>query len=190
MLDETKNDISTAKSISGLFIDGETARQAVNLLTEMGYNNDEINVIVTDNAYGSYFQKPDLTDAASETQQETKAGPAGATMASIGAVLGAATAIGVTIATAGGALILIGPMAAGGAALGAGVGGLFGGLLGSSVSAEERTFFEQGVHEGRILIQVNTHSLEDWKRIRDEWGVLGGEFGSNSTQGRDTMNAA
>ncbi len=177
MTEETKNSVASIKSISALFMDGETARKAINLLTELGYRNEEINVVVTDDTQKTYFPKSETTDAASETQQETKAGPAGAAMASIGAVLGAATAIGVTIATAGGGLIVIGPMAAGGAVLGAGVGGLFGVLLGSSVSAEEKTFFEQGVHEGRILLQVNTSSPEDLKRIRDEWVVLGGEVG-------------
>ncbi len=184
MVEETKNNVTSIKPISAVFMDGETARKAINLLTELGYNNSEINVIVTDKADGTDFPRSETTDAssetkdaASETQQETKAGPAGAAMASIGAVLGAATAVGVTIATAGGALMVIGPMAAGGAVLGAGVGGLFGGILGSSVSAEDKTFFEQAVHEGQILIHVNTHSSEDLQRIRDEWVAMGGEVG-------------
>ena len=188
MLEETRNEAASGKAISALFIDGETARKAINLLTELGYNNDEINVVVTDDAQGTAFSKSAATDAASETQQETKAGPAGAIMASIGAVLGAVTALSVTIATAGGALLILGPMAAGGAALGAGVGGLFGALLGSSVSAEEATFFEQRVHEGRILVHVNTHSIDDWQRIREEWRSIGGEFSSDLRQGRDKNN--
>lgn len=176
MPEEPTSNATSAKSVGALFIDGETARKAVNFLTELGYDNDEISVIVTDNAQGTQFQKSNKTDAASETQQETKAGPAAVTMASIGAALGAATAVGLTIATGGGSLIVMGPIAAGGAVLGAGLGGLFGGLLGSSVSAEEKTFFEQGVHEGRILIHVNPHSPEDQQRIRDEWFAIGGEF--------------
>ncbi len=178
MLEETKDSLASIKPIGALFIDGETARKAVNLLTELGYDNNEINVVVTDDSQGTYHLKSRATDAASETQRETKAGPAAAAMASIGAILGAAAAISVTIATAGGALLVVGPMAAGGAVVGAGFGGILGGLLGSPVSAEENTFYEQGVHEGRILIIVKPHSQEDLQRIRREWVALGGEFGS------------
>ena len=177
MLEVTTHKKAVIKPISALFIDGETARKAINLLTELGYSNEEINVVVTDDTQKTYFPKSETTDAASETQRDTKAGSAGAAMASIGGVLGAATAVAVTIASAGGALIVIGPIAAGGALFGAGVGGLFGALLGSSVAAEEKTFFEQGVHEGRILIHVNTHSPEDFNRIRNEWVVMGGNVG-------------
>ncbi len=189
MLETTKNETGSVKPISALFKDGETARKAVNLLTDMGYDNNEINVIVTDDTQGTYFAKSEATDAASETQHETKAGPAAAGMASLGALLGAATAIGVTIATAGGSLLVMGPIAAGGAAMGAGVGGLFGGLFGSSVSSEESTFYEQAVHEGRILVHANTHKPEDWQQIQEQWSAIGGEFISDVRQEREAKNA-
>lgn len=175
-MNKNDNTLVMDKPLGALFRDGETARKAINLLTELGYNNDEIHVVIKDTVQGEYHSKNKVTDAASETQEETKAGPAAATMASIGAALGAAAAISLSVATAGGSLIVVGPVAAGGAVLGAGVGGLFGGLLGSSVSNEETTFYEQGVHEGRLLVMIKPHSNDDREKIRQEWTSLGGEF--------------
>lgn len=177
MNEDTINNKSPLKPISALFTDGESSRKAINILTELGYTNDEIQVIVTDDTAGTAHEKSEKSDAASETQEETKAGTAAAAMATIGATLGAAAAISVTLATAGGALLVLGPIAAGGAMLGAGAGGLFGSLLGSSVSAEEKTFYEQGVHEGRILIVVQPHSDDDAVQIRNGWLAIGGDFG-------------
>lgn len=168
------------KPIDAFFIDGETARKATNLLTELGYKPDEFNVSVTDNAQKAAVAtsvEAGSADAASETNQETKAGAATGVMAVLGAIVGAIiSVIGALIATDGTLGVLV-PMAAGGAILGAGIGALFGGLLGSSVPAEDKSFFQQDVRQGQILIHVNPHSSEDSQRIRDEWVTIGGKFG-------------
>ena len=95
--------MASATPINAFFIDGETARKATNLLTELGYINEEIDVSVTDYAHKppAPISEENPVDAASETQQETKAGVATGVMAFIGAVLGATMAVaGVIIATA------------------------------------------------------------------------------------------
>jgi hypothetical protein len=170
--------MASATPINAFFIDGETARKATNLLTELGYIHQEISVSVTDYEPKSPAPKSQANpvDAASETQQETKAGMATGVMALIGAALGATIAIvGAMVATDGALSVLV-PTAAGGAILGAGIGALFGGLLGSSVPAEAKFFFQQDAQEGRILIHVDPHSPEDSRRIRDEWMAIGGDF--------------
>ena len=170
--------MASATPINAFFIDGETARKATNLLTELGYIHKEIEVSVTDYEHKAPAPKSEANpvDAASETQQETKAGMATGVMAVIGTALGATIAIiGAMLATDG-ALSVIVPAAAGGAILGAGIGALFGGLLGSSVPAEAKFFSQQDAHEGRILIHVDPHSPEDSLRIRDEWRAIGGDF--------------
>ena len=170
--------MTSATPINAFFIDGETARKATNLLTELGYIHQEINVSVTNYQSKSPAPKSQANpvDAASETQQETKAGMATGVMAFIGAASGATIAIvGVMMATDGALSVLV-PTAAGSAILGAGIGALFGGLLGSSVPAEAKFFFQQDAQEGRILIHVDPHSPEDSRRIRDEWMAIGGDF--------------
>ncbi len=139
---------------SGLFRDRSSAEDAVNRLHEMGYQPDDISVMMSDRTQASEFAKSTGSKAA-------KGAATGATIGGgLGAIVAGLTATGSIAAIAGtagaAAPLVAGPLAAALAGLGAGglTGGIVGGLIGAGIPEHKAREYERGLNEGGIVVAV------------------------------------
>lgn len=168
------------KAVVGFFTDGNAGESGYRLLKEMGYGEDEISVLLSDESKKLYFSSPGLRgEVVGNATSSSGSGPAvGAALgAGAGAVLGGAIAVAAVIALPGISLIALGPLAA--IVTGSGFGGLSGGLLGSVVGVaipqDEANGYEEKLRKGHILLGVSPRSREDRIQIMNEWDMLGAE---------------
>lgn len=163
-----------AGMVTGLFEDKDSAEAVYNSLRSRGYNDDEINVIMSDATRDKYFRTHPLGTKAAEG---TAAG--GVIGGALGAVVGGIAAIGTNLLLPGLGLIVWGPIA--GALAGAGAGGAIGGLVGALVGwgiPEERAkIYADGIRGGGTVIGVRPRTPADAEDLHKEW--------SNKYQGRE-----
>lgn len=117
--------------LTGIFRDRESSEKAYNALHRRGYENDEINLMISDGTRKKHFsENPDEVE---ETEIGIKAaesaGKGSAIGGAVGAVAGVVAAIGTSLVITGLGIVLAGPIAAGIA--GAGAGGISGGIVGT-----------------------------------------------------------
>lgn len=141
-----------ANLITGLFDSESAAENAVALLKQIGYGQNEITIIMKDRARAEEI----ATDSGAKTMAGVGAGAAiGGTL---GAVLMGLLAVGsVTIPGVG--LIAAGPLAAMLAGAGAGglAGSLVGWLVGAGVPEDVAPYYERGLKAGGVVVAVATH---------------------------------
>jgi hypothetical protein len=166
------------KSLTGVFTDRSSAEHAYDVLKGLGYSENDINVLMSDEARVRYFPAPGFH--ARLLGDDLKEGPGlgGIIGAGTGTALGAMLAAAASLAIPGVGVVVAGPLAA--VLTGAVIGGLSGGLLGSLVgvgmSEEHSKFYEEKIKEGNILIAVNPRSDEDTRTIIREWRNAHGEI--------------
>ncbi len=140
-----------AEWVTGMFLTRASAERAVADLQALGYAQDEISVLMSDQTRARQF----AVDTAVKATEGAGIG------AGIGGALGALVALltagGAIVATGGAAVPLVaGPLAA--ALAGAGVGGLggglAGGLIGAGISEERARAYEATLYTGGILLAV------------------------------------
>ena len=160
--------------ITGLFEDRESAEAVYNSLRSRGYNDDEINVIMSDATRDKYFRTHPLGTKAAEG---TAAG--GIVGGTLGAILGGIVAVGTNFFLPGLGLVVWGPIA--GALAGAGAGGAVGGLVGALVGwglpDERAKIYADGIKGGGTVIGVKPRTPQDSEDLHDEW--------SNEYRGRE-----
>jgi Heat induced stress protein YflT len=154
----------------GIFDDRDTAEAAVNRLHGLGYQPDDIGVMMSD--------KTAARDFAHDTGSKVAKGAA--TGAAIGGGLGAivagltATGSVATIVGTGGAAapLVAGPLAAALAGLGVGgaAGGILGALVGAGIPEHRAKEYQQRLDRGGILLGVRPRA-EDRDRVRDVLGA-------------------
>jgi hypothetical protein len=162
--------------VTGLFRDRESAERAYGSLTNRGYGQDDVNLVMSDETRKKHF----AVDGR-ETELGTKAlkgaGTGAAIGGTVGATLAAIAAIGTTLALPGLGLLVAGPIAA--ALAGAGAGGATGGLIGALVGAgipEERVkHYEEGIKNGGIMMGVTPRTPEDATYFEEDWKKNRGE---------------
>jgi len=163
--------------VTGLFEDKESAESVYNSLRSRGYNDDEINVIMSDATRDKYFRTHPLGTKAAEG---TALG--GAIGGALGAIVGGLAAVGTNLLLPGLGLVVWGPIA--GALAGAGAGGAAGGLVGALVGwgiPEERAkVYAEGIKSGGTVIGVKPRTSEDAAYFHDEW--------RNKYRGQDIYN--
>lgn len=156
----------SSEMVTGLFEDHESAESVYNSLRARGYNDDEINVIMSDATRDKYFRTHPLGTKAAEG---TAVG--GALGGTLGAIVGGIAAVGTNLFLPGLGLVVWGPIA--GALAGAGAGGAIGGLAGALVGwgiPEDRAkIYADGVKGGGTVIGVKPRSTEDADYFHDEW---------------------
>ena len=156
--------------VTGLFRDRESAERAYRTVASRGYNNDEINVIMSDDARKKHFG-----DDTVETELGNKAAEGAGIGSAIGGTLGAfaaaAAAVGTTLLIPGLGLVIAGPLAAGVAGAGAGgiAGGLVGALIGWGIPEEHVKHYEEGLKSGGILLSVKPHNEADAAYFEQDW---------------------
>ncbi|MBV8433005.1 MAG: general stress protein [Candidatus Eremiobacteraeota bacterium] len=147
---------------TGVFYTRHDAEEAVQMLHELGYRDDEISVMMTDQTRARQF----AVETGSKVEEGTAAGSiVGGTLGGIVAAL--TTTIAGTIVTGGAALPLVfGPIAAILAGVGAGgvVGGIVGALVGMGIPETRAKELEAGMQEGGIVIAVDPHG-DDRERV-------------------------
>lgn len=145
---------------TGIFYDRHDAEEAVELLHELGYRDDEISIAMSDKTQAREFAEKTGSKAA---EGLATGGVVGGALGGIYAGFMATGAI-ITLATGGLAgPVILGPLAAILAGVGAGsvVGGVIGGLIGAGIPEHRARELEAGVEKGGIVIAVTPRDDSD-----------------------------
>jgi hypothetical protein len=162
-----------AKIISAVFRDRAQAEEAFAYLRAIGYDDNDINVLMSD--------KPGSEASAMAEAPATRHPPHSGVLeamgvgGTVGTVLGAAAAgiaaIGTTLALPGLGLLVAGPLAAAFAGAGAGAvtGGLLGALVGAGITEPNARAYEAALRDGGVVMGVRPHDGEDARRIEQKF---------------------
>jgi len=161
--------------VTGMFRDRESAERAYETVRGRGYNQDDVNLVMSEDTRNRHFVAGRETELGSKVLEG--AGIGGAVGGVAGATLGAIAAIGTTLALPGLGLLIAGPIAAGLAGAGAGgaLGTLTGALIGAGIPEERVKHYEKGIREGGIVMGVNPRTDEDAAYIEEDWKRNRGE---------------
>jgi hypothetical protein len=166
------------RMVTGMFKDRDSAERAYKTISDRGYEQDEVNLMMSDEARKRHFG---TTTTTTETELGNKAlegaGAGAGIGGTVGAIVGAIAAIGTSLVIPGLGLVVAGPVAAALAGAGAGgaTGGIIGALVGSGMPEERATVYEDGVKQGNIVMGVTPRSDEDAEYIEREWRNNHGE---------------
>jgi hypothetical protein len=164
------------KIVSAIFHDAGDAEQAYRKTAELGYTDDEITVLMSQQARDRYFPSERV-----EIEHGTKAlqgtGVGGAVGATVGAIAGVIAAIGTVVAIPPLGLVVVGPLAAALAGAGAGsiTGGLIGALVGAGISEDHAKVYKTAIEKGGIVLTIAPHSEADAEVIAEAWDKCGGD---------------
>jgi hypothetical protein len=144
-------------AVFGLYRTRTQAEQAIDMLLDNGYRNEDISVLLPNNQ--------GTKDLAHEKHTKAPEGAAtgAGTGAAVGGTLGLLAGIG-TLAIPGlGPFLAAGPIMAALAGIGAGgaVGGLIGAMVGMGIPEYEAKRYEGMIREGKILLSVHCDN-SDW----------------------------
>jgi hypothetical protein len=128
----------------GVFATVEDARQAVRGLLDVGFNNDQITVLCSDETKERYFEEFEHQEPAG-THTPTVSIVGG----TIGALVGGFAVIVAAIGTGSLALWAAGPITAWAGGV---TGGLVGAMMTRGVEKELANFYQQAVVDGHILV--------------------------------------
>lgn len=145
-----------ANLITGLFDSETAAENAVAQLKQIGYNQNEISIIMKD--------RNAAVNLAHETGSRAMedAGKGAVIGGTLGAILMGVLAVG-TIALPGVGIIAAGGLAAMLAGAGAGgiAGSLVGWLVGAGIPEDVAPYYERGINEGGVIVAVAAHSGQE-----------------------------
>jgi hypothetical protein len=168
-----------SRHVTALFRSPDAAERAYRTALELGYKDEDINVISSDATRDRLLadaRHPNLSSNAAESKdQPTKGadlgGPTGGTFGTIAPVL---AAVGTAVLVPG--LVFAGPIAI--ALTAAGAVGLAGGLIGAlkdwGIPQDRVNEYEAAVRDGAILVGVKARSDEDAQRLEQKWRAEGG----------------
>jgi hypothetical protein len=179
MMDEsTKAQLPGDKSLSGVFTDRRSAELAYDLLQEMGYFEDEVSVLMSDEARVRYFPSPEFKGEVIGDTIQRGPGFGGVVGVVAGTALGGLLGAAASLIIPGPGVGVVGPLAT--VLLGAAVGGVSGVLLGSllGIGSLDKSAKKYGgrIKQGNVIIAVNPISEEDAEKISREWRTAGGEI--------------
>jgi hypothetical protein len=170
--------------VTGLFTNRESAERAYRSATRLGYENSDIDVLMSEETRNQYFSpghdtKTDLSsNATKDAAEDGKAaddlgGPAGGT---IGTIAPALAGVGTLLLVPPLGVFAAGPIAV--ALTAAGAVGLAGALIGAltkwGIPKRRIEEYERGIREGGILIGVKPRSDTDASTLVREWQASGG----------------
>jgi hypothetical protein len=147
------------------------AENAVDSLLAQGFRNEDVSVLMQDNAGTKDFATEKHTKAPEGTTTGAVAGGA------IGGTLGLLAGIGALAIPVLGPFIAAGPIMATLAGIGTGgvVGGVVGALVGMGIPEFEAKRYEGRIKEGGILVSVHCDNSEWVGRAKDILKRAGGE---------------
>ncbi|MCU1290583.1 MAG: hypothetical protein JWN60_2812 [Acidobacteria bacterium] len=161
--------------LTGMFRDRESTEKAYNSLRSRGYNDDDVNLMMSDQTRDSWFSDND--DSALGSKAMEGAGTGSAIGGTLGAIIGGIAAIGTNVLIPGLGLVVAGPIAAALAGAGAGglTGGLVGALIGSGIPEERAQVYDEGIRNGGAVLGVTPRSQEDADYFENEFRTHRGE---------------
>jgi hypothetical protein len=171
--------------VTGLFTSEESAERGYRSATRLGYENSDIDVLMSEETRNRYFSpghdtKTALSSNATKDGEDGKSadklgGPAGGT---IGTIAPALAGVGALLLVPVLGVFAAGPIAV--ALTAAGAVGLAGALIGALTKwgIPERRIeeYERGIRAGGILMGVKPRSDEDASSLVREWQASGGEL--------------
>jgi len=167
----------TPEMITGLFRDRTSAERALVAVTQQGYDEGEISIVIDDDVRRRYFPEVQANESvlASKTAEGGElGGPMGGTL---GTLLTAVTAVGTFLLLPGLGVTVAGPVAA--ALAGAGAAAVAGGLIGAlhrwGIPKERIDDYEAAIKRGGILMGVKPRSADDAQSIERKWRTIGAE---------------
>ena len=181
MTDSTSSP-GAATMVTGLFTNKESAERGYRSATGLGYENSDIDVLMSEETRNRYFspghdtKKTDLSTKATDGKPaDYLGGPAGATMGTIAPVLaGVGTLLLVPVL----GVFAAGPIVV--ALTAAGAVGLAGALIGVltkwGIPAPRIEEYEQGIRAGGILMGVKPRADDAAGKLVREWQASGGEL--------------
>ena len=157
------------RPLTGLFRDRESTESAYRSLRDRGYNDDDINVMMTDDTRDKYYKNSDVVP--DDTMAAEGAATGGVIGGTLGAIIGGIAAIGTNVIIPGLGLVVWGPIAAALAGAGAGgaTGGLVGALVGWGIPEDRAKLYDEGIRNGGTVLGVNPRTDEDAAYFENEW---------------------
>lgn len=154
--------------VGAAFANREEAERAYQILLEEGYNNKEINLLMTKETQQRYFPHEAHESALNRKAHESKLEKtAEGTLQ--GTLIGTVLALCSNFIFPGFGLFLGGPLFIG---LGAITGGLKGIFAHSGIPEEEAAKYEYDIQEGRIVMGVMARNKAEAERLRQQWATL------------------
>jgi len=166
---------TTRKMVTAVFRDRQQSNRAYQWLLTRGYNDNDINVLMSVKTRSSFHAEKDAVDIGSHAAEGVATG--GAIGTTVGAVAAAIAAIGTSIVVPGLGLVVAGPIAAAlaGAGAGAVVGGAVGGLIGLGVPESNARAYEMILADGGVVLGVVARNDDDIEVIKECFKDHGGE---------------
>jgi hypothetical protein len=170
--------------VTGLFRNKESAERAYQSATRLGYNDSDIDVVMSEETRSRYFSRaPDVkTDLSSKPLKEAAEGEkaadelGGPTGGTIGTIAPVVAGLGTLLLLPALGVVAAGPIAV--ALTAAGAVGLLGGLVGVltkwGIPQRRIEEYEQGIRAGGILIGVKPRSDQDARDLVRDWQADGG----------------
>src|SRR3954471_15573533 len=157
--------------VYGIYSNRAQAEAGVDALLAAGFRNEDISVLLQDNAGTKDFAHEKNTKAPEGTTTGVAAGGA------VGGTLGLLAGIGALAIPGLGPFIAAGPImgALAGAGTGGAVGGLVGALVGMGIPEYEAKRYEGRIKEGGILLSVHCDNSDWVKRAKDILKSTGAE---------------
>jgi hypothetical protein len=174
---DTLNSGNKSRMVTGLFRDRESAERAYGTLSERGYSQNDVNLVMSDETRKKHFSGESSKNTELGNKAAEGAGIGGAVGGTLGAIAAALAAAGTSLVLPGVGLVVAGPLAAAlaGGGAGAATGGLLGALIGSGIPEERVKHYESGINEGGILMGVHPRSDEDAQHFETQWKQYNGE---------------
>ncbi|MDX1661434.1 MAG: hypothetical protein R3326_06560 [Gemmatimonadota bacterium] len=162
--------------VSAVFQDASAAEDAYDEARELGYEDEQISVLMSKQARDEYFPE-ERVEHEEESKAAEGAGVGGSIGLAVGAIAGAIAAIGTTVTLPGIGIVVAGPLA--GALAGAGAAGatgtLIGALVGAGMSEERAAVYRTAIEEGGVVLAVQPESEEDADELEERFEEAGGE---------------
>jgi hypothetical protein len=159
---------SNATLLTALFPNRQSTLEAIQLLHERGYSNNDISIIMSvetrDNQFINVEEEP--IEATKVVQGLSTGSAIGG---GVGAVVGIVAAIASSLVIPGIGLVIAGPIAAGLAGAGAGgiAGGLIGGLAGTAIPETDVEKYEAEIKTGGVILGIHPRNEEDAEYFRE-----------------------
>ncbi len=165
------------KMVTAVFRDRMKAEEAFDYLHGLGYNSNDINVLMSDKTRLAYYPQGMGDQHPAGNKATEGMGIGGAIGTAVGATLAAVAAIGTTLALPGIGLLVAGPIVAALAGGGAGAvtGGLIGGLVGAGMTEQNAQAYDEALRGGGVAMGVVPRSNEDADAIEKQFKKLNGE---------------